>query len=403
MAQETQTRIDGGSIVKERGSIEVLFVVDSLYPVGGVERVFERMLRYLDRSVFNPRMLVLGSYQNLGLELPQYVPVRYLGKKHARNAIVELVHIIKTAEPDVIYSAKTHVNAVVVLANQLAGRPSCIIPSERIHLSAHLRNQPPPQKWKWQFTFLLARGLYRRAVDKVVFVSKGSLQDGCVRLRLPEYKAIMIYNPIVDDALLEMSEEAVEHPWFAKEREKPTILAVGRLTKQKGFSYLLKAFHQARNGIPARLVVIGEGKKRQQLTSLAETLGIEDDVTFLGFQSNPYKFMAKADVFVLSSLWEGLAIVLVEAMACGAPVISARCPSGPEEIVTDGVNGLLVPPADPEAVAEAIIKVLANPEMARKMALAGKQRAEDFRAEKIVRQYEQLFEAVLEGKPSKRM
>lgn len=386
--------------MKQKKNIKVLFIMDSLYPIGGVERVLETMLRHLNRSNFNPAVVVLGSHHRRELELPRDVPLRHLGKKHVRNAVKELTRIIEVAEPDIIYSAKTHVNVAAILANRLTRHPSCIVPSERSHLSAQLRNQPPPQKWRRLFTLLLARSLYRKAADKVVFVSKEALQDGCMRLRLPEDKATMIYNPIVDDALLEMSEEAVEHPWFAKEREKPTILAVGRLTREKGFSHLLKAFHQARNSIPARLVVIGEGKERQQLTSLAETLGIEDDVTFLGFQSNPYKFMAKADVFVLSSLYEGLSIVLVEAMACGAPVISARCPSGPEEIVTDGVDGLLVPPADPEALAEAIIRVLTNPEMARKMALAGRQRADDFRAEKIVRQYEQLFESVLEEKTS---
>jgi len=388
--------------MKESGSIRVLFIADSLYPVGGVERVLGSMLRYLDRSIVSSMMLVLGPHHNLGQELPSHVPVRYLGKKHARNAIRNLVHIIKTTEPDIIYSAKTHVNVVAVLANQLAGRLSCIIPSERSHLSAQLRNQPPPQKWKRLFTLLLARGLYRRTADKVVFVSKGAFQDGRIRLRLPDDKAIVIYNPIVDNALFDMSKEAVEHPWFAREREEPTILAVGRLTREKGFSYLLKAFCQARNTIPARLVVIGEGEERQQLTNLAETLEIEGDVAFLEFQSNPYRFMARADLFALSSLWEGLPTVLVEAMACGVPVVSTQCPSGPEEIVTDGVDGLLVPPADPEALAEAIIEVLANPEMARKMALAGKQRAEDFRAENIVRQYERLFESVLEGKTSKR-
>lgn len=268
MVQETQTRIDDRSIVKERGSIKVLFITDSLYPIGGVERVLGRILRYLDQSIVSPMALVLGPYHNRGLKLPQYVPVRYLGKKHARNAIVELVHIIKTSEPDVIYSAKTHVNVVAVLASQLAGRSSCIIPSEHIHLSARLRNQPALQKRKWQFIFLLAQVLYCWAADKIVFVSKEALQDGCARLRLPDDKATVVYNPIVEDALFGMSEEAVEHPWFAREREEPIILAVGRLTRQKGFSYLLKAFCQARSAIPARLVLIGEGEDHQQLTDL---------------------------------------------------------------------------------------------------------------------------------------
>jgi glycosyltransferase involved in cell wall biosynthesis len=211
----------------------------------------------------------------------------------------------------------------------------------------------------------------------------------------------MIYNPIVDDMLFDMSEKAVEHPWFARERKKPTILAVGRLTRQKGFSYLIEAFRQVRNTVPARLVVIGEGQEHQRLLNLTEALEIKSDVVFLGFQTNPYRFMSRADLFVLSSLWEGLPTVLVEAMACRTPVVSTRCPSGPTEIITDKVHGLLVPPADPTALAEAIVKMLKNPEMARKMALAGRQRAEDFRVDRSVQQYEKLFESVVDRKVSR--
>jgi glycosyltransferase involved in cell wall biosynthesis len=344
-------------------------------------------------------MLVIGSRQNAVLDLPQDVPVRYLGKKHARNAIGVLTRMLKTENPDVIYSAKISVNLIAVLANQLTGQPGCIIPSQHNHLSVPLLNQPPFRKWKLRLMLFLTRYAYHW-VDRVVFVSKESLQDGCKYFRLPNDLATVIYNPIVDDTLFDMSEKAVEHPWFAKERKEPIILAVGRLTKQKGFPYLLKAFYQVRNLLPARLIVIGEGRDDLRLTNLAETLGIKDDMAFLGFQSNPYRFMARADLFVLSSLWEGLPTVLVEAMACRTPVVSTRCPAGPEEIIIDGINGLLVPPADPTALAEAIVKVLTNPKMARRMALAGKQRAECFRAEKIVRQYEQLFKSVVEERSS---
>ncbi len=381
--------------MKQKRNIKVLFIMDSLYPIGGVERVLEIILRHLNRSNFNPAVVVLGPHHRRELELPRNVPLRHIGKKHARNAVKELRRIIEVGEPDIIYSAKTHVNVAAILANRLARHPSCIVLSEMSHLSAQLRSQPFPWKWRRLFTLLLARNLYRRAADKVVFVSKEALQDGCTRLRIPKEKAVMIYNPIVDDTLLGRSKEAVKHPWFIERKAQPIILAVGRLTRQKGFSYLLEALCRVRESVPARLAIIGEGEEHQRLITLTETLGLKDEVLFLGFQSNPYKFMARADVFALSSLYEGLPTVLVEAMACGVPVISMRCPSGPEEIITDGVNGLLVPPADPHALAEAIVKMLTNPEMARKMALAGKQRAEDFRADKIIRQYERLFETVL--------
>jgi glycosyltransferase involved in cell wall biosynthesis len=139
------------------------------------------------------------------------------------------------------------------------------------------------------------------------------------------------------------------------------------------------------------LVLIGEGEEAESLTSLARELGVHTDVEFLGFQHNPYKYMARADVFALPSLWEGFGRVLVEAMACGVPVIATRCPSGPEEIVCDGASGLLVPPGDADALADAVLRVLTRPDLAHRLAQAGRRRAEDFRAETAVALYQQLF------------
>jgi glycosyltransferase involved in cell wall biosynthesis len=237
--------------------------------------------------------------------------------------------------------------------------------------------------------------MYRRAADKVVFVSQGALDSGCRRLGLPKDLATVIYNPVVDDELLEASQEPVDHAWFAEGRERPIILGVGRLTKQKGFPYLLRAFRRVRSNVPARLVVVGDGEDRQSLTSLASKLDVERDVAFVGFQRNPYKFMARADAFVLPSLWEGFGLVLVEAMACGAPVVATRCRSGPEEIVSDGASGLLVPPGDANALSDAILNLLTSPPLARRLSTAGRRRAEDFRVETSARQYEQLFRSVL--------
>ncbi len=141
----------------------------------------------------------------------------------------------------------------------------------------------------------------------------------------------------------------------------------------------------------SRLVILGDGGKRSNLEKLARQLGIERQVTFLGFQTNPFKYLARSDIFVLSSLWEGFALVIVEAMACGIPVISTRCPSGPDEIITDGVNGLLVPVADETALAEAILRLLKDKKLAVKLAQAGTKRAEDFAITKIIKQYEAIF------------
>jgi glycosyltransferase involved in cell wall biosynthesis len=375
-----------------KGRLNIIFVMDSLYAGGGVERVTLNLLRHLSRSKFSLKLVIIGAQQDATLPVPSDVTVTFLGKRHVREAIAPLYHILATEQPDVIYSAKTLVNLAAILANRLAGQSCRIVVSEHIHLSTYLQHEAINRKWRlWP---ILARGIYRWA-DKVVCVSMKISQDIQARLRLPPSKISVIYNPVVDDLMLKKASAVINHPWFASNREKPVILAIGRLTRQKGFPYLLRAFAQVRNTIPTRLVILGEGEEYEVLLDLTRTLGIHQDVALLGFQENPYAYMAKSDAFVLSSLWEGLPTVVIEAMACGVPVVATRCPSGPEEIIMDGVNGLLIPPADTEALADAIIRLLSNPEMAQKLALAAKRRAEDFSVEKIVPQYERLFDSIL--------
>jgi glycosyltransferase involved in cell wall biosynthesis len=139
------------------------------------------------------------------------------------------------------------------------------------------------------------------------------------------------------------------------------------------------------------LIILGRGDKKEELKNLARNLNIDEYVTFLGFQSNPYGLVARSNLFVLSSLWEGFPNALIEAMACRIPVISTDCSSGPKEIITSGVNGLLVPVGDVDILADAILKVLTDKELSNKIAKNGRKRVMDFEAKKVVREYEKLF------------
>jgi glycosyltransferase involved in cell wall biosynthesis len=184
-------------------------------------------------------------------------------------------------------------------------------------------------------------------------VSKGVADDLALLIGLSRDRIDVIYNPVVSDNLLLKAQEPIDHPWFAA-GEPPVILSVGRLSPQKDQAMLLRAFAKVRKSIPARLIILGDGDERAALEALARNLHIESDVAVPGFVENPFAYMNKSAVFALSSKYEGLPGVLIQAMACGCPVVSTNCPSGPAEILDGGKYGPLVPVGDEDAMAAAL-------------------------------------------------
>ena len=213
---------------------------------------------------------------------------------------------------------------------------------------------------------LSRRRLLRRArcsypyADSVVGVSHGVSTEFAKITGLKCGHPQVIYNPVVSRSIARRSREPANHPWLDNP-ELPVILAIGKLNKKKDFGVLLAAFAQFLAHRPARLVVLGDGRTRPKLLALAKQLGIEESVDFPGFKENPFAFLAKANLFVLSSTHEALPTVLIEAMACGCPVVSTDCPFGPREILEEGRFGPLVPVGDPEALAAAMVRVLDAP------------------------------------------
>ena len=166
-----------------------------------------------------------------------------------------------------------------------------------------------------------------------------------------------IDNPVITGTQHDKMCATLDHPWFAP-GSPPVLLSVGRLARQKDFPTLLNAFARVRDTFPVRLLILGEGRQRARLEALVLSLGIAGDVAFPGFTMNPFPYMSQAAAFVLSSAWEGAPGALIEAMACGCPVVSTDCPSGPAEILADGQYGPLVPVGDDRALADAIVTVL---------------------------------------------
>lgn len=272
------------------------------------------------------------------------------------------------------------------IAKQLARVPTQVIIASHNNLSNFIQYKSVAYR-KSLTAFLLRRFLWFYSwADYIVPVSQGLADDLEKIAERPLENIRVIYNPVVTPELLEKAKEPLDHPWFSP-GEPPVILGVGRLHRQKDFPTLIQAFALVRQHKPTRLMLLGEGPDRDKLEALIDELGLTNEIALPGFISNPYAFISKASVFVLSSLYEGLPTVLIEAIAVGTTVISTDCPSGPAEILDSGKYGCLVPVGDIKALAEAILTTLDNPTDSEAL----RQRAQQFSYDTAVNKYLELF------------
>lgn len=273
-----------------------------------------------------------------------------------------LVRYLRNVQPDALLASTPCLNLQAIWARRLAkATRTRIIVSEHHDLSFRIRHKPrqralPP----------LIRRTYAMA-DAIVAVSTALGDDLASVTGIPRASITTIHNPVVDPSLSGRAGEPIEHPWF-EPGAPPVVLSVGRLVMVKDFPALVRAFARVRAQREARLLILGAGKdvadterRRGELLALAADLGIADDIDMPGFVANPLAYMKRAAVFVLSSSWEGFGNVLVEALACGCPVVSTDCPCGPAEVLDHGRYGRLVPVGDDAAMAEAILATLAAP------------------------------------------
>lgn len=297
----------------------------------------------------------------------------------ALASIPALARYLRRERPAALLSCCRLINIAAPWARALA----CVRTRLVIRISNHMpRSAMNIEKRfkRWQ-----ARHFYPWA-DAIITNSHGVADDVACVTGLSREHITMIYGPVVTPELYEKMRAPLDHPWFVP-GSPPVVLGVGRLTTQKDFPTLLKAFAKVRAVRKARLVILGEGKKRTKLEMLARELGVAADVAMPGFALNPFPYMMRASVFVLSSAWEGLPGVLVEAMACGCPVVSTDCPSGPSEILDGGAYGPLVPVGGDAALAKAILSVLEMPPDPERL----RERAALFSADHAADQYLELL------------
>jgi len=267
-----------------------------------------------------------------------------------------LARYLRRERPDVLMSAANHVHLTALVARRLARVPVRLVLRVSNHLTqSHLggTGRPRPSRLK------RARRAYGGA-DAIIGVSQGIVDDLVEHTAISRDRAHRVANPTYTPAIEAAAAAPIDHPWLAA-GAPPLLLAAGRLAPAKDFSTLLRAFARVRAVCPANLVILGEGGGRRRLEAEIRELGLDDAVALPGFVHNPFAWMARAALFVLSSAWEGSPGVLVEALACGCPVVSTDCPSGPAEILAGGKFGRLVPVGDERALADAILEATTAP------------------------------------------
>jgi len=320
---------------------------------GGAERVMVNLARgFYDQGINVDLVLAKAEGPYLS-EVPARVRVIDLHSSRVLFSLPGLVRYLRRERPQAILSAMDHANIVAIWARKLSGVPCRVVVSVHSTLSRALMNIPNLRGYLMPN---LIRIFYPLA-DTVVAVSNGVADDFANITGLQRERIQVIYNPVVTPEILEKAEEALNHPWFAP-GEPPVILSVGRLTKAKDYPTLIRAFALVHRERPARLMILGEGEERPKLEALIQELGLDDDVSLPGFVDNPYAYMARAAVFVLSSAWEGLPTVLIEAMAVGTPVIATDCPSGPREIASLTNACTLVAVGDSVTLSRSIIECI---------------------------------------------
>lgn len=363
----------------------IALVLPSLFG-GGAERVMINLARGFVAEGHQVDLILFkreGAYVD---QVPEGVRVLDFGVR--RNLVLsgwltlKLARYINRERPDALLAESGVPNSIAILAGRLASHPTRIFISEHIAISEVIAR---PVTMGERLRGFFARRIYPSA-DGIVCVSNGVADDLAQVGALDRQGITVIHNPLVTPEITERAEESCDHPWLQGDGP-PVLLGVGRLVDQKDFGNLLRALAVVREQRDARLIILGEGPQEAMLRGLAEELGVADVVDLPGFVDNPYAYMARSAALVMSSAWEGFGNVIVEAMACGTPVVSTDCPSGPSEILQDGRYGPMAPIRDPEALAEAILRCLEEP-LPREDLLG---RAEDFSIPRISRQYLDLL------------
>ena len=329
-------------------------VVTPRFSLSGVPLAQVRFARALARRGHSVKLIV--GFVDPAYQLPELagIKIEVWDLPKVRNLLLPLVRFLRTEKPDVVFSAEDHLNTILLIAALVSRTRAKISGSSRVTPFDTYSNTPFTKRWVLKH---LTRLMFRRA-DALTCVSKDMvIQYQSVFRDSPH---VCVYNIVDDEISRARKHELVEHPWLV-DKTMPVLVAAGRLAPWKGFEDLIEAMALLTHKRHVRLLILGDGPQRSELQQLIEARGLCASVALVGYVENPLKYFSRCDVFVLSSLVEGLPNVLVEAMMCGCTAVSTDCPTGPNEVLQAGKYGYLVPMRDPVAMAAAIERALDSP------------------------------------------
>ncbi|MCC5977800.1 MAG: glycosyltransferase [Salinarimonas sp.] len=351
---------------------------------GGAERVAVELANRLAVAGLRVDLLLVnyeGPYAN---ELRPEVNVVDFGKDRAARCVLPLARYLREHRPATLLSFLNHVNILAIIAKKLARIDTRLIVSERNSLVRF-------RSGTLNRVLRTLTAIFYPMADGIIAVSQDMKLELTRDLGIAGEKIVAIPNPVDADRISQMATQIPKHSWI-RDEEIRVVLALGRLSPQKNFPVLFQAFRRVLQSRQVKLVVLGEGPMRASLEELAADLGITDHVDLVGFQSNPFGWMAGSSVFVSASAYEGFPNALVQAMACGLPIVSTDCPTGPREILEGGRWGRLVPVNDIEALATAMIEALDDPAPPDV-----RTRLEAYRPEQVLRQYSEVLQLPYAG------
>jgi glycosyltransferase involved in cell wall biosynthesis len=320
---------------------------------GGIQKATMRLIQEFIKKNIQVALVAVNAHGHVRNEIPEGCSVIDLKRVKTRYAFFRLIRYLLGEKPLITISSQTHLNFLIIVARLLTGYPKHLIVREHItfntEIAADKKIQERLRPWMIRLFYPLASRFVTVSADSAKSIHKYAGYKKEIRV---------IQNGLNINSIHSMSNQPSMHPWLNGSKNVKLIIGMGRLSLQKNFSDLLKAFSLLKNKQDYRLIILGEGPELEKLMQASRDLHIQDYVDFPGFVENPYSILARADVFVLSSKWEGFANVIIEALACGVPIVATNCPGGPSDILENKSFAKIVPMSDPSAMSNAIEEMI---------------------------------------------